>query len=158
MSANRFPILSRVLAALAPLLVALTLWVPIQYTGGDRVFSDITLLSGGLLGILTAGSALVLAVLFWLPRFRLWLPVAVAACVVFLAASLGFLRPTGGCWDGIDSEGRPIGNCVTSIPWFGMAALAGALVCMAIATAAAFIEQRRPPRDQFRPFGSTYPR
>lgn len=152
MQRTSHPMISRILALFAPLLVALTIWVPIRFTGGDRVFPNETLPVYGVLALPVVIASLGMAVLFWLPRIKAWLALAASACLLFGIGVLPFLKATGGCWDGQDAEGRPIGNCVTSAPWFGLAAIAGALACMAIAVVASFVDQRQPPRDQYRQF------
>lgn len=122
---RRFPPSARLLTSLAPFLVASSIWLPIQgLAEPDEVFSSSHLLTYGPVAAIVIVPALVMVLLAWLRRLpRGWLAPAILAVVAFAFGLLVMHAPTRGCWDGMDEQGRPTGNCVQSFASWGWWAL-----------------------------------
>lgn len=122
---RRFPSSARLLASIAPLLVASSIWLPIQgLAEPDKVFSGTSLFTYGPVAAIVIVPVLVVALLAWLRRLpRGWLVLAIIAVATFAFGLLVMHAPTRGCWDGVDEQGRPTGNCVQSFASWGWWAL-----------------------------------
>lgn len=72
------------------------------------------------LAVLTAVLALCLfAILMGRPLVAVIVS-AMSVVVMFLLFASVVLSPPSACWDGVDEQGRPIGNCSSALPTAGM--------------------------------------
>lgn len=129
--------------AIAVMLVALLLpWrVPDSETAlifGDPETYPSDVVMVGLAALFIAVGALVLRASSRWPALLAALLLA-ALAIVLIA---GGMPRTGVCWDGQDSEGRPVGDCYYLVPGPGAWLALGAAIVGLLSTVAAVVQKR----------------